>query len=124
MLTVSQPDLSPQPVNNRVDQPGITRADCFQALKHVLRQRLAVDVHGEEGGEVDLTRPVPPGERGRVVVHRLDESFFLPNLVERDEATRVEAPAEVIELGYARWGLRDPAPVPQLIASSTGGGLY
>ncbi len=34
----------------------------------------------------DLTTTLPPGERGRVVAHRLDESFLLINLVERDGA--------------------------------------
>ncbi|MFD6148628.1 phenazine antibiotic biosynthesis protein [Streptomyces sp. NPDC060243] len=40
---------------------------------------------------VDLAerRPVEYGERGRVVMHYVGKSLFLPNNVERDEATRV-----------------------------------
>lgn len=34
----------------------------------------------------DLAAPLKPGRRGRVVVHRLDASFLLLNLVERDTA--------------------------------------
>ena len=74
-------------------------------------------------GEPDLGRPALPGERGRVVCHRLDASFFLPNLVERDEATLVEASARVRELGFAGRGLLDPRPVEALVAAASEG-LY
>lgn len=34
----------------------------------------------------DLTTTLPPSQRGRVVAHRLDRSFLILNLVERDSA--------------------------------------
>ncbi|MFC7303465.1 phenazine antibiotic biosynthesis protein [Streptomyces monticola] len=37
-------------------------------------------------------RPVPYGERGQVLVHHVSKSFLLPNNLERDLATRIEAP--------------------------------
>ncbi|MFF8648022.1 phenazine antibiotic biosynthesis protein [Streptomyces griseoluteus] len=37
-------------------------------------------------------RPVPYGERGRVVAHHVSKSFLLPNNLERDLATRVRPP--------------------------------
>ncbi|MGH1553379.1 phenazine antibiotic biosynthesis protein, partial [Streptomyces sp. L7] len=35
-------------------------------------------------------RPVDHGDRGRVLVHHVSKSFFLPNNLERDTATRIE----------------------------------
>ena len=40
-----------------------------------------------------LFQYVEYGQRGQVVFHRLDESFFIPNMFERDEAIRI-APTE------------------------------
>lgn len=47
-----------------------------------------------------------PGERGQVVLHRLDPSGFLPNVMERDAAVRVE-------LSEEQDGLEDPRPIEQ-----------
>lgn len=86
-----------------------------------LHGRMVVDVVAEDAaGEVDITRPVEPGQRGRVLVHRLDETFFLPNLVERDEATAVLAPREALALGFAARGLRDPGPARALMKQQEG----
>lgn len=57
-----------------------------------------------------LTREVEAGMRGRVLVHRLDESFLLLNMVERDEATRLPGSPEARALGLAREGIGDPGP--------------
>lgn len=94
------------------------------AAYFALEGRLVVDVvlPGPDG-EPDLGRPALPGERGRVVCHRLDESFFLPNLVERDEATLVEAPPRGRQLGFAARGLLDPRPVEALVCAASEG-LY
>jgi hypothetical protein len=41
-------------------------------------------------------RPAGYGERGRVMVHHVSKSFLLPGNLERDLATRIEAPADKI----------------------------
>ena len=56
---------------------------------------------------------VEHGERGRVMFHRLDDSAFLPNVIERDEAELVLPPAEDYRKGWTSPGLRDPAPPPE-----------
>jgi hypothetical protein len=61
--------------------------------------------------------------RGRVCFHRLDESCFLPNVMERDEAAAVEASPRAIGLGFHRAGLRDPHHA-QTTASTAQEGLY
>lgn len=52
----------------------------------------------------------PPGERGAVRFHRLDESCFLPNMVERDEAESVAPPKGLATAGFVLPGLRGPRP--------------
>jgi hypothetical protein len=47
---------------------------------------------------------VSAGERGQVMMHRLDASGFLPNVLERDAAVR-------IDLGADQDGLEDPRPL-------------
>lgn len=44
-------------------------------------------IHGSEAG--DLRNTVKEGERGRLTVHRIDESVFLPNVIESDTAVRL-----------------------------------
>lgn len=48
--------------------------------------------------------------RGRVMFHRLDLSCFLPNVMERDEAERVDREPGVLPAGFNTTGLRDPRP--------------
>lgn len=56
-----------------------------------------------------LFQYVEYGQRGQVVFHRLDESFFIPNMFERDEAIRI-APTEYAQsLGIHQDGVRNPA---------------
>jgi len=56
-----------------------------------------------------LFQYVAYGQRGQVVFHRLDESFFIPNMFERDEAIRI-APTEYAQsLGIHQDGVRNPA---------------
>ena len=43
----------------------------------------------EDGDEPEIAARVDYGRRGRVMVHRLDEMQFLPNLLERDTAVRI-----------------------------------
>lgn len=64
------------------------------------------------------------GERGRVAVHRLDEAFFIPNLIERDEAERTEP------LQIGTWqngkqdGIRNPASASDTDELTVREGLY
>lgn len=56
-----------------------------------------------------LNRVVDYGERGQVVCHRIDESFFIPNMFERDEAIRIAATRTVQSLGVFQDGIRNPS---------------
>ena len=56
-------------------------------------------------------KPRPGAARGPVCFHRLDRAYFLPHVVEGDEADRCEAiSADAIAVGFHATGLRDPRP--------------
>lgn len=60
-------------------------------------------------------------EKGRVMFHRLDNSSFLPNVLERDCAVRIDSSSSAIELGWTNGGLRDPGPpVSERVSLKTG----
>jgi phenylacetate-coenzyme A ligase PaaK-like adenylate-forming protein len=64
---------------------------------------------------------VPAGQRGQVLAHRLDEAQFLPNVLERDTAIRVQPPPMVQEDGFVSDGVCDPQPlVDATITTSLG----
>ncbi len=79
----------------------------------------------EDGDEPDIAARVDYGWRGRVMVHRLDEMQFLPNLLERDTAVRIPPVCSVPATasgqtpygvttnadGFLQDGLRDPQPI-------------
>lgn len=58
-----------------------------------------------------LLREVADGERGQVVASRLDESFLILNLFERDEATRLPIPGAGSPWPVVNPGLGDPGPL-------------
>jgi len=66
---------------------------------------------------------VQPGDVGRVLAHRLDETCMLVNLIERDHATRTRASPSARALGWDGDGVRDPH-VPVALASSVRTGVY
>lgn len=68
-------------------------------------------------------RPAGPGERGRVLFHRLDESCLLANVIERDEAEAIAPCDEAQELGAIQDGLRNPSP-PAALGKRLQLGLY
>lgn len=74
--------------------------------------RLVLEV-AEGGGE----------RRGRVRFHRLDDSAFLPNVLERDEACLVAPPDAARARGFTTPGLRDPRP-PAAAPREQQEGLY
>lgn len=71
--------------------------------------RLIYDVVRMDSDETAWTS-VEPGERGRVIFHRLDESTFLPNVIERDEASLILPTPDGYGAGWMFPGLRDPGP--------------
>lgn len=56
-----------------------------------------------------LADTVGYGERGQVVCHRLDASFFIPNMFERDEAIRIAPTQKAQSLGIYQDGVRNPS---------------
>lgn len=69
-----------------------------------------------------LHREVEPGATGQVVVSRLDPSFLLVNLFERDEAERLEVPAGPTPFPIHTPGLGDPRPLTTM--RPVAAGLY
>lgn len=65
-----------------------------------------------------LTHVVEYGEKGQVVCHRFDESFFIPNMFERDEAIRIAPTKEVQSLGIYQDGVRNPSLLNGLEANT------
>jgi hypothetical protein len=60
----------------------------------------------------DVKAPlVPYGERGQVMVHRLDETQFIANMIERDTAVRIQPRADAADDGFVLDGIRDPQPI-------------
>ena len=57
------------------------------------------------GGELDR------GQRGQVVLSRLDETQLIVNLMERDSAVRCSPPSGAMSDGFLQDGLRDPQPI-------------
>jgi hypothetical protein len=58
-----------------------------------------------------LFHPCEVGETGQIVCSRLDKSFLIVNLFERDQGQLVEPSAACRELGIDGNGLRNPAPL-------------
>ncbi|MEH0547960.1 phenazine antibiotic biosynthesis protein [Streptomyces sp. B21-105] len=67
----------------------------------------------------ETLRPVAYGDRGRVLVHHVSKSFFLPNNLERDVATRIEPLAG--QIGDA---VADIAPVATFENEAVIEGVY
>ncbi|KAB2833992.1 MAG: hypothetical protein F9K48_07235 [Candidatus Brocadia sp.] len=75
--------------------------------------RMAVQVVSTNDGihpdRSRLAQIVQYGEKGQVVCHRLDVSFFIPNMFERDEAIRIAPTKNVQALGIYQDGVRNPS---------------
>lgn len=59
----------------------------------------------------NIASRVDYGQRGQVMVHRLDEMQFLANVIERDSAVRIEPDPSARADGFLQDGLRDPQPI-------------
>ncbi len=64
---------------------------------------------GNISGSERLSKLVNYGDEGQVVFHRLDESFFIPNMFERDRAVRIPPTSTAIDYGITQDGVRNPA---------------
>ena len=75
--------------------------------------RMVVQVVSTEGGTVPsyarLAKIVDYGEVGQVVFHRFDQSFFIPNMFERDKAVRIAPTPTVREYGVMQDGVKNPS---------------
>jgi thienamycin biosynthesis protein ThnN len=68
--------------------PEMIKDDVFQVQDSALWLQLAPIPENEQAPQ-DLITCVAPGQRGRVILHRLDPSFLILNLAERDTAVAV-----------------------------------
>ncbi len=76
-------------------------------------QRLIVRVVPLDG-ENDRDRlhhDVPYGERGQVVISRLDETQLILNMMERDSAVRLPSPTAAANDGFVSDGVQAPQPI-------------
>jgi thienamycin biosynthesis protein ThnN len=75
--------------------------------------RLIVRIVPTDGGTSQdrLQLDVPFGQRGQVVISRLDETQLIANLMERDSAVRVARPSGAVSDGFGTDGVRDPKPI-------------
>jgi hypothetical protein len=94
---VSQEQTTRMEATTRDGQHG--GEDVFQAQDPALWLQLA-PIPEDEHAAQDLRTCVAPNERGRVILHRLDASFLILNLPERDTAVAVTCPDG--ELGLSR----------------------
>jgi thienamycin biosynthesis protein ThnN len=85
--------------------------DGFSYYPH--GQRPIVRVVTLEGGDDGdrLCREVSYGQRGQVVVSRLDETQLIVNMMERDSAVRLPVPTWASKDGFIADGLQDPRPI-------------
>ena len=73
--------------------------------------------------EQRISQQVAFGEKGQIMFHRLDKCFFIPNMVERDEAERMPPNREWEKWGFYLDGVKDPGPLSGP-GSVLEGGLY
>jgi thienamycin biosynthesis protein ThnN len=73
--------------------------------------------------EDEVAEALKPGQRGRVVFDRLDDSCLLVGVMERDEAETVPISNAARALGGTQDGLRDPRP-PAPLAGRLQVGIY
>ena len=78
---------------------------------HGLRLVYRVVPRDIENEQARIAQIVPKGERGQVLVHRLDETQFIANMLERDTAVRVAPPDDAAADEFVLEGLRDPQPI-------------
>jgi len=85
-----------------------TGFDYFAYGSRLIVQLIACD---DAEATPDIASRVDYGQRGQVMVHRLDEVQFLANVIERDSAVRIEPDSSARADGFLQDGLRDPQPI-------------
>jgi thienamycin biosynthesis protein ThnN len=60
---------------------------------------------------IDIGSGVEYGQRGQLVVHRLDEMQFIANFIERDSAIRIQSNPNLAAEDFLLDGIRDPQPI-------------
>ncbi len=87
--------------------------------------RLKIEVcHVSADDGSTLLKKAEYGETGRIVAHRLDEAFFIANLIERDEAERVLPKAICTAPGLFQDGIKNPLPAKDYTTRNVQEGLY
>ena len=81
--------------------------DYFPLGPRMIVQVVEKDDDNVSGSE-RLSKLVNYGEEGQVVFHRLDESFFVPNMLERDRAVRIPPTSTAVDYGITQDGVRNP----------------
>ena len=89
----------------------------------LFRSHFEIVAWSDGGEEAWPPERCAPGQRGRVLFHRLDASCLLVGVVERDEAELVDPSQAALELGSIVPGLRDPRP-PAHVTPRLQLGLY
>lgn len=101
--------------------PQVEAGDIRSPVYHPHGHRLQVEVVPVHAPASDPPEEqVAHGERGRVVVTRLDESGLIPRLVERDTAVRLPGRTDLAALGFAHDALGDPHPADEVPAERMG----
>lgn len=78
-----------------------------------LGRRLIIRTIEPEGDDASdrLRQDVSAGQRGQVVISRIDHTQLIVNLMERDTAILMDPPDDAAEDGFVLPGLRDPQPI-------------
>jgi thienamycin biosynthesis protein ThnN len=101
--------------------PQVEAGDLRRPVYHPHGERLRVEIVPlEPGGSDPPAEPVDLGERGRVVVTRLDESGLIVRLAERDTAIRAAGRPDLSARGFAHEALGDPRPAEDVPAERMG----
>ena len=91
---------------------------------HRVRIRIVHEIADELAHPINPERSLPAevdyGERGRVLATRLDHSFLIPNLLERDTAIRRQPPRGGTRFGFFADGLEAPRPADVVPAHRIG----
>lgn len=80
----------------------------IQYYPHGVRFVIHVIPQDDYESATRLSQKVPYGERGQIVAHRLDQTQFIANMIERDSAIRLPPIKSVQKDGFVLDGIGDP----------------